>query len=361
MPSNPLSNLLPTRFATLLLCGALPLAACSSDSGDNETDTGTADAFDVADTAPDATEDAAEDTTGDSGADTTDDVAPDAPSRCWDDLAPGETEVFYDGFDGGSEGIAFGNDGRLYVTADDTVWAFDADGQATEFATVPTALGLAPTDDGLIVASIGESTVAGVADGAVYHVSADGTATLIADGIDSPNFVAVMPDGSALISDDFDTRVFRVTRDGDVTEAIVDIPSPNGMGYLPDGSAIVVASTFTTEGQITSIPVDEAGVPATDGWTEIAQLGAGATADGLAVAANGDVYVAANLRSEIVRIPADGSEWEVAATGVATAASLAFGNGDGFDPCSIYVTQLFGSQVVRVSLGVEGAALVPFE
>lgn len=336
-----------------LLPFALLFAACGDDAADGPTvaDVAADAARDDADTGPDA--DVPDD------ADTGEDVP--ASVECWSDLAIGESEVFFEGFDGGSEGIAFGADGRLYVTADDRVWAFEPGGTRTEFATVPTAIGLAPTTDGFVVASIGESTSTDDIDGAVYHVDTAGEATLIADGIASPNFVTMLPDGSALISDDFDTRVFRVTRRGDVSEAIIDIPSPNGMGYLVDGSALVVASTFTPEGQITAIPVDDAGVPLADGWVELAQLGAGATADGLAVAADGDVYVAANLRNQIVRVPPDGGAWEVVAEDVPTAASLAFGNGEGFDPCSVYVTQLFGPRVLRVSLGVPGAPLLPFE
>lgn len=341
----------PTAFlAALLLMGS----GCTDDEGPNDAGSGDAGA-DTSDAAQDPASD-----TGDDAPDGEGDADATPSAQCWDDLPVGQTQVFFDGFEGGSEGVAFGSDGRLYVTAADTVWAFDADGSRSEFAAVPTALGLAPTDDGFIVASIGESTVPSVIDGAVYHVSTEGAVTLLADGIASPNFVAVMPDGSALVSDDFDTRVFRVTRDGEVSEAIVDIPSPNGMAYLPDSSALVVASTFTSLGQITAIPVDEAGAPQAEGWTELAQLGNGATADGIAVASNGDVYVAANLRNELVRVPADGGEWQVAASGMGTPASLAFGNGEGFDPCSVYVTQLFGSKILRVSLGVGGAPLVPF-
>ncbi len=44
-----------------------------------------------------------------------------------------------------------------------------------------------------------------------------------------------------------------------------------------------------------------------------------------------------------------------------TPSSLAFGRGDGFDPCSVYVTQLFGSRILRVALGAEGAPLLPFD
>ena len=50
-------------------------------------------------------------------------------------------------------------------------------------------------------------------------------------------------------------------------------------------------------------------------------------------------------------------EGELVAGGLGSPASLAFGRGQGFDPCSIYVTQLFGDQILRVAVGAEGAPL----
>ena len=119
---------------------------------------------------------------------------------CWDDLGVGEVETLYDGFDGGSEGIAFTSEGRLIVTTIDegvgTLWEIGPDGEATSFAEVPYALGLAPRGDGsLVVASIGELMEP---DGGVYEVSSSGRATRLAEGIDSPNFVALVPDLSLI-------------------------------------------------------------------------------------------------------------------------------------------------------------------
>lgn len=285
------------------------------------------------------------------------------PGGCWDDLAVGEVEVLYDGFSMGSEGLAFGLDGKLYATTIDagvgTVWQIDANGAATSFAELPYALGLAATaDGGFIVASIGQNMAP---DGGVYRVDSRGTATLLTEGmIDSPNFVTITPDGSALISDDFDTQVFHVAQDGTVAVAIADVPSPNGMAYSPDGSVLYVASTFTEDGQLTRFDVDADGLPIEDSAIEILHLGMLSTPDGIAVDELGFVYVTANLDGEIWKV--DGAarslqEGELVADGLSTPASIAFGLGEGFDPCSIYATELFGSQVVRISAGVGGGPL----
>ena len=285
-----------------------------------------------------------------------------SPGECWDDLPRGDVAVVHDGFDGGSEGIAFATDGRLIVTTTDggmgTLWDVAADGTATVFAQVPYALGLAPrAEGGFVVASIGENTAP---DGAVYEVSAGGEVTLLAEGIDSPNFVALTPSGVALVSDDFDTRVFAVGLDGAVDTVIEDVPSPNGLAYSPSGDAFYVASTFSANGELTRYDVDDEGIPIEATGVEILNTGSGSTNDGIAVDADGFVYVLANLPGEIWRV--DGAamslqDGEIVVEGLDSPASMAFGRGDGFDPCSAYVTELFGTRVVRVSLGVQGAPL----
>ncbi len=307
----------------------------------------------------DATERVTDETAGGSADETT--AGP--IEGCWDDLEPGSVEVLYDGFAMGSEGLAFGVDGSLYATTIDagvgTVWRLDPSGTAEAFAELPYALGLAPLADGtLVVASIGENAAP---DGGVYTVATDGSATLLHEGmIDSPNFVAIAPDGSALVSDDFDTRIFRVGLDGAVSVVVADVPSPNGMAFNADGTVLYVASTFTDEGQLTRFDVDAEGLPIERSAVEIMHLGPASTPDGIALDIEGNVYVAANLPGQIWRV--DGTvraltRGELVADGLASPASLAFGAGEGFDPCSIYATELFGNQVVRVTVGIEGGPL----
>ncbi len=285
-----------------------------------------------------------------------------APSACWDDLEFGAVEVVHDGFEGGSEGIAFSADGALVVTTLDngvgTLWMVSPDGGASPFSTLPYALGLAPrSDGGFVVASIGELMAP---DGGVYEVDAQGQASLLAEGIDSPNFVALAPDGTALISDDFDTRVFHVAADGTVSTVIEDVPSPNGIAYSPSGDAFYVASTFSLNGELTRYDVDDAGLPIEETAVEILHTGPGSANDGIAVDADGNVYVLANLPGEIWRVDGAATELqkgEIVVDGLDSPASIAFGRGDDFDPCSGYVTELFGTRVVRVVLGIEGAPL----
>lgn len=284
------------------------------------------------------------------------------PSQCWDDLPVGEVEVLYDGFAEGSEGIAFTSDGRLIVTTLDdgvgTLWEISPQGEASTFVEVPYALGLAPRADGsLVVASLGEIMEP---DGGVYEVSSRGEATLLAEGIDSANFVALAPDGSILVSDDFDTRVFRVESDGTVTTVIEDVPSPNGIAYSPDNTMFYVASTFSVNGELTRYDVGEDGLPIESSAVEILHTGPGSVNDGIGVDVDGNVYVLANFSGELWRVDGSATELEdgeILVEGLDSPASMAFGRGENFDPCSAYITELLGPRVVRVSLGVEGAAL----
>ncbi len=297
--------------------------------------------------------------TGDSGSSSS---TTGEPSQCWDDLEVGEVEVLYEGFEGGSEGIAFTSDGRLIVTTLDdgvgTLWEISPQGEATAFVEVPYALGLAPRSDGsLVVASLGEIMEP---DGGVYEVSSTGRATLLTEGIDSANFVALAPDGSVLVSDDFDTRVFRVQPDGTLTTVIEDVPSPNGIAYSPDNTAFYVASTFSVNGELTRYDVDAGGLPIESSAVEILHTGPGSVNDGIGVDVDGNVYVLANFSGELWRVDGSATELldgEVLVEGLDSPASMAFGRGEDFDPCSAYITELLGSRVVRVSLGVEGAAL----
>jgi gluconolactonase len=335
--------------ATMLgACSPSPSPAEGGESGDaSTTTTGTGTGAET-------------DTSTDTGTDTETGTDTDEPQACWTDLAFGEHEVIYQGFAGGSEGISFGeSDGLLYVSSNNRVWQVDADAISTQFAQVPDAIGLAAIAGGdLIVASLGEITQP---DGAIYRVDAMGVAEVLATGIDSPNFVTIAPDGSALVSDDYqNTRVFRVTLAGEVSVVIENVPSPNGMAYSPDGALFYVASTFTPEGQLTRYEVGPEGMPIEATGVEILQLGMASTPDGIAVDANGWVYVAANLRGEIWRV--DGAvaqlqEGELVADELGFPASLAFGRGPGFDPCSLYVTQLQNDTLQRVGIGVAGAPL----
>lgn len=291
---------------------------------------------------------------------TTDDTALDtAPSVCWDDLAVGDALTLATGFESGTEGITF-VDGHLLVGFPTGVVEIGPDGQVGTSTPLDHALGLAPAEGGALVADPGEFTFDGSGtDGHLRYVSVSpGYSTDLASGIPNPNFVTTTPWGEVLVSDDTGETIFAVDYSdgaGTVRDWLGGIPSPNGMAFSADGSELYVVSTFTPDPPVWHVPVDPDGIPGTP--EIIASLDTGAAPDGLAVDSEGKVWVAANLAGELVRVDPVSSAQSTFTSGLATPASLAFGAGDGFDPCSIYATSLYGDTVSRIAVGVTGLAV----
>ena len=279
-----------------------------------------------------------------------------ADPACWDDLARGEALTLASGFDAGTEGIAF-VDGHLLVSFPSGVVEVDGAGTVGVSTPLDHALGLTPAVGGVLVADPGEFTFDGSGDdGHLRYVSlVPGYSADLAGGMPNPNFVVATPWGEVLVSDDTGETLYAVdySRGSGVVRVWLDgVPSPNGMAFSPDGSVLYVASTFVSDPPIWAIPV---GTDATPGAPEsIATLDTGVAPDGLAVDVNGGIWVAANLSGEIVHVdPADGSTTRLVHD-LPTPASLAFGQGDAFDPCSIYATSLYGDTVSRIATGVQG-------
>ena len=82
--------------------------------------------------------------------------------------------------------------------------------------------------------------------------------------------------------------------------------------------------------------------------------------DGLAMDADGRLYIAANMEGKIWRYDPSNDDMLLIAEGMFRCASLAFGEGE-FDRQSIYATTTFsqgrGGKIWRVPVGVTGARL----
>jgi sugar lactone lactonase YvrE len=124
-------------------------------------------------------------------------------------------------------------------------------------------------------------------------------------GIGDPNFILVLPDRSFLISDDATDEIFRADLDGSVEIFSRAISHPNGMALADDGETLFVAQSFqqirpyVLDDRLWAMPLSD-GLPA--GEPEIvAQLGEQALNDGLALDADGRVYIALNARHRTQR------------------------------------------------------------
>ena len=271
------------------------------------------------------------------------------PAACAMDIEPGEVQPFADPTPHPTEGIVFDLDGTLYVSAQDAdgpdqLLIIDGNGTSRLLAEWPSILGLARDSRGILAASIDAGEVLLIVRGvAVVEV--------LASGLSAPNFIVTTPWDTMLVSDTapgVDT-IYDVTFEGVVSEWVRGVPAPNGMVFSLDGTFLYVAATFEEPGlwRVPVSPEGEAGVP--ERWVEFP---AGSIPDGVAIDREGSVYVALNVLGEVVKVDPDGTVTTLA-TDVQGVASLAFGAGSR-DPCSLYTTNVFGTQLYRIGTGVLG-------
>lgn len=271
---------------------------------------------------------------------------------CIGAITAGEVEGFGTEIPSRTEGIVFDAEGNLFVSAistqaDDQLLSIDVDGTPRVVAEATSILGLASHANGILAAAIETGEL-------LLIDPADGTIEVIADDLGAPNFVVTTPWDTILVSDDTvgENTIDEVTWDGRVSTWVQGVPTPNGMVFSPDQRMLYVASTFEEPG-LWRVPVSEdgqAGVP--EKWVAFELT----TPDGVAIDGEGNVYVALNTTGEIARVDPEGNA-TIVAEGVDWVASLAFGRGD-FDPCSIYATSLFDTQLDtqlwRIRLGTLG-------
>ncbi len=262
---------------------------------------------------------------------------------CWGEQAAGSVVTFATGFTDGTEGLAF-SDGRLFVTTPTEVVELLPDGSTAVLWTTDHALGLAPIEGGLLLADPGEFSFSDSdADGEIWRVPLDGAPSLIASGLHNPNFLAPTSWGSVLMADDTVDGLLDISlSDGSASDWLPDVPSPNGIVLTDD--SVTVASTFVDDGAVYRASVSDGQAGTAELFATTVVSGAN---DGLAAGWDGSVWVAVNVAGEIWRIGPDGDA-AAFATGMDSPASLAFGTGDDWDPCSLYVTSLFGGEVLRV-------------
>jgi gluconolactonase len=267
---------------------------------------------------------------------------------CATDIAVGEVQSFGPGMPTRTEGITFDAGGNLFVSAlyndaEDELLAVATDGSSEPVAQSASLLGLASSENGILAAAIDTGEL-------LLIDPSDGSIEVIAEDLGAPNFVVTTPWGTVLVSDDSqgEDTIDEVTSEGDVSTWVEGVPTPNGMVFSHDGRMLYVASTFQEPG-LWRVPVSETGEAGTpEKWVTFDLT----TPDGVAIDSEGNVYVALNVTGQIAKVDPEGNT-SIVAEGVEWVASLAFGQGE-FDPCSIYATSLFDTQLWRVGVGVLG-------
>jgi DNA-binding beta-propeller fold protein YncE len=271
------------------------------------------------------------------------------PRACASDIDVGEVQAFGDPTPTRTEGLVFAADGTLYVSAQDNdgpdqLLEVSLDGSNESVAEAESLLGLESHSSGILAAGIRTANL-------LLIDPSDGSNDEIATGLGEPNFVVNTPWGTTLVSDDRPDlgSILEVTSEGAVSTWSDGVPTPNGMVFSLDGSTLYVAATFQEAG-LWRIPVSDGMAGTAEKWVAYET----SAPDGVAIDSEGNVYVALNTAGQIAKVDAEGNSSTLAdeLRGVGPA-SIAFGQGE-FDPCSLYVTSLFTTQMYRIGTGVLG-------
>ena len=241
------------------------------------------------------------------------------------------------------ESVAVDRRGMIYVSLAPIgqVRAIAPDGAQHIVASLPVgsgfgALGLAfgPREDLYVALSTFDPTTNGV-----YRVGRDGSAARLpgTQSIVLPNGLAFDRRGNLFVTDSVDGAIWRVSRDGSAevwlrhpllagdNSAPPPVPlGANGIAFR-NGALFV---TNTEAGSVITVPVQRDGTPGAP--FVFARGPALVGADGLAIDATGNLYIAVNGQSTVVRVSSDGANVTTLATaadGLDSPSSVAFGRG----------------------------------
>lgn len=250
------------------------------------------------------------------------------------------------------EAVARGAEGELYAGGEaGQVYRIDPTGQYEEIARVDGFVA------GVTVCADGALLVCDTAAGRLVRVGPDGEIGPFHKGesIGFPNFAAFDSRGDLFLTDsgDYygsDGRLLLVHPDGDV-EVVVDggLLYPNGLAVHPSGEWLYLAQSGASN--ILRFPLSDGGVGEAQKYATIP----GTAPDGLALAANGDLYVGCYTPDAVYRVTTTGQvepflvdPW---ADLLNRPTNLAFGDG------VLYYANLGGYHIGAVPIDQEGATL----
>lgn len=214
------------------------------------------------------------------------------------------------------EGVRW-HDGALWFSDmhGHVVQRLDPGGDPVTVATVPecpSGLGFLPDGRPLVVSMHDRRLLVIEPDGPREHADLSALAPwhcndMWVDG-SGRAYVGNFGDGSAPPDPPFPTVLIAVEPDGAARVVADDLWFPNGIAVSADGSTLIVAETRSVPGRLTAFSITADG-DLSERRT-LTEFAAGEMPDGIAIDAEGGIWVAMPFGEEIVRVDGDGKVGE---------------------------------------------------
>ena len=193
--------------------------------------------------------------------------------------------------------------------------------------------------------------------GELVRVDEEGVQHTVLTGLSYPNGLTVDMDGWVYLTEHDANKVLRINPfTGEYTVLTEAISSPNGVTFSPDYKTLYIGG-FSGKKIIYAMSISPDGVPGKlIEWAT--KVGSG-WLDGMAVDACGNVYIADYGTTKILKLPPDGSSWEVFIDGStwdgAYLPNLQWGSGvGGWSKTSVFLPDGWNKGVFEVDIGVPG-------
>ena len=191
--------------------------------------------------------------------------------------------------------------------------------------------------------------------GQLVRIDGEGVQHTFLTGLSYPNGLTVDMDGWVYVTEHDANKVLRVHPfTGETTILTTAISSPNGITFSPDYTTLYIGG-FSGKKIIYAMSISPDGVPGKlVKWAK--GVGSG-WLDGMAVDACGNVYIADYGTTKILKLPPDGSSWEVFIDGStvdgAYLPNMQWGSGiGGWSSTALYLPDGWNKGVFEVEIGV---------
>lgn len=252
------------------------------------------------------------------------------------------------------EGPAFDAEGTLYVTNCDNGWisriaGVEVQDEYVHSGSTPNGLAF-DEDDVLWIAEAGTNQLLRYDGEDLTEVAAEWDG----EPLQRPNDLVFHPDGSIFMTgpggsteDNPIGKVYHITAEGDLSVVADGLAFPNGLALTEDASQLYVVETHRHRVIIYEVGDDGS----LDGPEEFAQMPGGVGGDGMALDVDGNLYVAHFGKGEIAVFDVEGARLDTLPAGGEKPTNVAFGDDD---MRGLYVTEVTTGCVYRLEPGVEG-------